>query len=100
MEGIDEFYDDDGVAIWEFGHHKFDGYEDIPAASDGDYPPWIQSSMHEFIPRQLLERFGSRQSSAINGYFWFIGEDRAEELLNAIRGEGYSVAPGGDLKFF
>lgn len=100
LRDIADFYDDDGVAIWEFNHHAFNGYEDIPAASDGDYPAWLQERLQDYIPSDLLERYGKRTSSAVGEYFWYIDECDVLNLLAALRQRGYSVSPEDNLWFF
>lgn len=100
LRDVADFYDDDGVAIWEFGNHAFNGYVDIPAASDGDYPPWLQENLHEYVPSDLIRRYGKRTESAKSGYFWYISEDSTSGLLSALRERGYSVSRDDALKFF
>lgn len=48
---------------------EFSG-EMLPGWSDGDFPPWLQPEMSRLIPEPLLERFGKRESTPLNGSFW------------------------------
>lgn len=99
LRDIAEFYDDDGVPIWEFGHHEFDGYNDIPAVPDGDYPPWLQKSLDDFIPLEVLTRFGKRKASARNGYFWCLPSENLPQISEVLEARGYTITSGADLRF-
>lgn len=78
----------------------FEGYEDIPAASDGDYPPWLQQQLADVLPAIILDRFAEQKSSAVNGLYWHIDWDKADQVAEALRELGLKVSPADELKFF
>lgn len=67
--------------------------------TDGDYPPWLQSEMESLIPRDVLELHATRQSTFLNGDFWFIPEAQMELMAEALRQRGLDVERVDDLPF-
>jgi hypothetical protein len=72
----------------------------VPGFSDGDYPPWLATEQHRFLPEDVLKAFGTRETSPINGLFWSINAEKLEEVLGALRARGYEVVERQDLKFW
>lgn len=73
--------------------------ESVNGFSDGDYPPWLQAEMGWTIPHDILERFGTRQSTFLNGDYWHIPEDQMEPMANALRERGFEVVSADGLFF-
>lgn len=73
--------------------------DEIGGYSDGDYPPWLQSEMDRFLPRDLLEKFGVLSLSALNGSFWHVPEEQMEPMANELRELGFEVVKAQDLHF-
>ena len=67
-------------------------YDDIPGASDGDYPEWLQQTQLEWFPQDLTEKYGGQvTSSVLNGPFLELPADKAEEIADALRLRGHTV---------
>ena len=59
----------------------------VPGLRDGDYPPWLQKEMDWVLPSEVIERFGRRLQTAINGvYLHFDEEYRAPDRRDAHAG--------------
>ena len=71
----------------------------LPGRPDGDYPPWLQQEMERVLPRTLLERFGNRQHTSVNGSFWLIAEENLEGMCAALRALGWELECAQDLPF-
>jgi hypothetical protein len=82
--------DDPNRLQWERARTPFDPSA-IPGFNDGDYPRWAQQRIDDVLPADLLATFAEKQSSVHNGAFWFIPNDRAEALAEALRARGYRV---------
>jgi hypothetical protein len=81
-------------------HKPFSGYDDIPAAADGDYPPWLQQRLDDVLPQSILDRFAEQKSSQVNGRYWHIDAAKADEVAEALRTLGFEVRRAGELSFF
>lgn len=75
---------------------KFDG---LWLTEEGDYPDWLQSEMDFTIPRDILEWFGERADTFLNGSYWDIPEKNIEPMAEALRARGYIVEAAPDLPF-
>lgn len=42
----------------------------IPGFDDGDYPEWPAQEMLEWMPADIVSRFGQGVNSVLNGEFW------------------------------
>jgi hypothetical protein len=73
--------------------------EQVGGFSDGDYPPWLQTEMGGTIPRDILERFGTRQSAFLNGDYWHIPQGQMEPMADALRQRGFEVVQAQELHF-
>jgi hypothetical protein len=73
--------------------------EKVPGWTDGDYPPWLQQRMDEFLPEEVLEKFGNRSDTFLNGDFWFL--DPADEggICAMLRSLGWEVERAQELPF-
>jgi hypothetical protein len=97
-DGEDDEADEDRPR-WEDACAPFSA-EEIPGFSDGDYPPWLQQCLDEVLPAEVLAQYAERKSSIFNGDFWFIPNERADEVAEALRQRGYEVEEAGFLRFF
>ena len=73
--------------------------ESLPGWSDGDYPPWLQQEMEKVVPRTVLERFGTRGDTFLNGSFWLIPADNLDEICTALKALGWELERAQDLPF-
>ena len=65
--------------------------EQVPGYSDGDYPPWLQQEMINVLPVEILSRFGTRESTFLNGSYWAILNSAREDLCNALEEAGFDL---------
>jgi hypothetical protein len=77
-----------------FNADKISGY------SDGDYPPWLQPMMDQWIPRDLLTKYGSLAASVLNGNYWVIPASNVAGMVEDLRLQGFVVTERPDLKFY
>ncbi|MCA2997682.1 MAG: hypothetical protein ING75_03675 [Rhodocyclaceae bacterium] len=73
--------------------------EQVPGVSDGDYPPWLQAEMETVLPLDILERFGERKSTYLNGDYWFIPSENKDAVVEALAGMGIWAEEAIDLEF-
>jgi hypothetical protein len=71
-----------------------------PAYSDGDYPQWLQKDLDLYLPRQVLEQFATQEHTMLNGMFWEIPAKNEEQMIDALKKHGYSVAKAQHLNFW
>lgn len=74
--------------------------ECIPGFCDGDYPRWIAGEQQRYVSRDILQAFGKREYTMLNGPCWRIDESRREEVLAALRAEGHELVERDDLEFY
>jgi hypothetical protein len=91
------FYDEQGEPRPK-GTDDFTG-EMLPGWSDGDYPPWLQCEMSELIPQAILERFGRKESTFLNGSFWWIPPEAADAICSRLSMEGFETEHAPTLPF-
>ena len=74
--------------------------EDICGAfCEGDYPAWLQQDQDRWLPNEILERWGKKQSSGINGSFWIIDPAQEQEIVQRLSELGITARQRGDLRF-
>jgi len=73
--------------------------DSIYGHAEGDYPPWLQPRMDEWLPLDLLRKYAKREGSTINGDYWHIPEAKASALARELRSRGYKVTKKPDLEF-
>ena len=78
-------------------NEEFDG---TWLTEEGDYPDWLQPEMDYTIPRDILERFGGRADTFLNGSYWHIPKRNMEPMAEALRARGYIVEAAPDLPFW
>lgn len=100
LKSSEEYEQDDEPPVWEFASHKFNGYDDIPAASDGYYPPWLQQMMSRFVPLDVLERFGSEKCSVHNGAYWHIDSEHVDGIVARLTERGFTVECADHLHLY
>lgn len=73
--------------------------ESLPGWSDGDYPPWLQTEMDDILPESVLEQFGKRVTTVLNGDFWLIPENNLVAICAALEALGWELECAQDLQF-
>lgn len=90
-------FDDDGeprpCASDKFSAECVHGY------ADGDYPTWLQPQMAQWIPEELLRKYGSWELTTLNGPYWAIPGSNTPQLVDELRKIGYTVTERSDLDF-
>lgn len=81
------------------GSDDFSG-EMLPGWSDGDFPPWLQPEMSQLIPVAVLERFGKRLSTPVNGSYWSIPPEAAESMRAELSAMGWKIEHAPDMPFW
>ena len=77
----------------------FNPAEICGAFCEGDYPAWLQQDQDRWLPNEILERWGKRESSVINGSFWIIDPAQEQEIVQRLSELGITARQRGDLRF-
>ena len=73
--------------------------ESAPGWEEGDCPPWLQREMDRVVPQSLLQKFGERTDTFLNGSFWTIRQENVEAMCAALVALGWKVTHAPDLNF-
>jgi hypothetical protein len=76
--------DEPPLAEGPFESSQISGFE------DGDWPAWPAQEMLGWMPKEIQERFGTRETSNFNGDFLAIAPARAAEVAQALDALGFS----------
>jgi hypothetical protein len=90
----------DDIPRWDLDETPFNGFGDMPGVSDGDYPPWLQQAQDKILPADILKNFAKLKDSVLNGSFWQIDEDKADQVAAVLRARGYMVERADNLQFW
>jgi hypothetical protein len=81
---------------WIFGYDFFISY----SHSDGlGYPEWLQTRMEQFLPADILAKFGEPVATRLNGDYIHIDPSSEKRFVLALRKRGYKVHRRDDLFF-
>lgn len=72
----------------------------LPGYNDGDYPDWLQARADKFLPRDVLERFGVRETTVLNGNFWRLDPKDESGIVAMLATRGIEAVKREDLRFF
>lgn len=72
--------------------------DDVPGYADGDYPEWLQQTMLQWFPAELIPTYGQRMDSVLNGEFLQLPAHVADEVADLLRQRGHAVTRS-DLRF-
>ena len=91
-------------AFGKWGQPRPDGTEPfspelVPGWAYGDYPPWLQREMHDVLPAPVLEMYGQRKSTFMNGNFWYISEENLVDVCAVLEAPGWELERTQDLEF-
>ena len=70
------------------------------AFCEGDYPAWLQQDQDRWLPNEILERWGKKESSGINGSFWIIAPAQEQEIVHRLSEHEIPARQRGDLCFY
>jgi len=74
--------------------------ECVPGFCDGDYPRWIAGEQERYVSIDILQAFGKREYTVLNGPCWRIDQSRRGEVLAALQAEGHELVERDDLEFY
>ena len=60
-----------------------------PAYFDGDWPGWPEQLMFDFMPDEIVEKYGRSPGSVFNGHYLVLRMSDAEEILKALERDGF-----------
>lgn len=73
----------------------------LPAYCDGDYPPWLQKNLEDYLPGPILRNLGGAyQASIANGGYWAIPQTSRSKLIAQLMRHGYRPVRRQDLTFW
>jgi len=70
-----------------------------PAFLEGDYPDWLQTDQDIWVPEEILERWGTVETSMLNGNFWVIDPEQEQEIVGELGKLGILAERRDDLRF-
>ena len=71
-----------------------------PQYFDGDYPQWLQKQQEYWVPKDILERWGRKDPTMLNGDFWMLETQYEAEILMQLKNKGLEVVKRDDLFFY
>jgi len=92
--------DEDPDDLQEPDDASEDPAERISGFSEGDYPIWLQTLQHTYLPADICDQYGVSKSSVHNGNFWSFDPANAGVIVNALQLKGYEVIRRDDLTFW
>lgn len=69
----------------------------IPGYEEGDWPSWPAQDMLHWIPKDVQERFGSAEPSAISGDSLLLPPEKEDEIVSAMEAHGYACSSNDTL---
>jgi hypothetical protein len=70
----------------------FDPDRDLSSYADGDFPPAPQLLMMEYLPNDVIEKFGNVYDTNFNGTFVDFDKDQQTEIVSALEKRGFSCS--------
>lgn len=64
----------------------------IPGYGDGDWPEWLHQDALDWMPSDLIERYGSVEDSVLNGRMLEIDASVGDDVARELEGRGFSCA--------
>ena len=71
-----------------------------PQYFDGDYPQWLQKQQEYWVPRDILERWGRKDTTMLNGEVWMLETQYEAVILMQLKNKGLEVVKRDDLFFY
>jgi hypothetical protein len=75
----------------------FDADRDLGSYADGDFPPAPQLLMMEYLPSDVVEKFGNVYETNFNGTFVDFAKDQLPGVLAALKKNGFSCTEDQEL---
>lgn len=70
-----------------------------PAYLEGDYPDWLQARQDRWIPKEILDQWGSLEASVLNGPFWILDPQKEQQIVSELGERGIGAQRRDDLLF-
>ena len=70
-----------------------------PHYFDGDYPQWLQKQQEYWVPKDILERWGRKDTTVLNSDFWILETQYEAEIINELKYRDLEVMKRDDLFF-
>ncbi len=70
---------------------KFDASV-IPGYGDGDWPEWLHQYALDWMPSELIERYGSVEDSVLNGRMLEMDASVGDDVARELERRGFSCA--------
>lgn len=69
----------------------FDVDSDVPQAADGDWPPSLFLLMNSYVPSEILDDWGAREMTVLNGEFAYLDPAHRVEVVAELTRAGFAV---------
>jgi hypothetical protein len=100
VENLSWNAEDDDVVEPPSKNEPFDPISCVRGFEEGDYPTWLQAKMDCVIPYEVLRKFGTRETTFLNGSYWGISSACEAEIVSELHHLGYVVQRRNDLMFY
>jgi len=71
--------------------------DQIAGLSDGNYPQFLQQEMEYYLPDEVLNRYGTLETTMHNGFYWMIPRENARDMIRELEESGFRVESGSKL---
>ena len=71
-----------------------------PQYLDGDYPQWLQKQQEYWVPKDILERWGRKDTTMLNGDFWILETQYEVKIIKELQNSDLKVLKSDDLFFY
>jgi hypothetical protein len=75
----------------------FAPFDDIPSVADGDFPPSVHFLMNQLLPSEIVEKYGERYETILNGTFARFAPEVARDLVKDMRDRGFDLEENTQL---
>ena len=96
-EIIHDSFDDAGEPRPK-GSDRFEG-EMVAGWCDGDYPAWLQSEMGDVLPSEVLQQYGTLETTFINGCYWHLPPENCDAICDSLKVLGWELERAQNLFF-
>ena len=69
----------------------------VPSLGDGDFPEWPVAHQEAWMPAPVVERFGRREPTALQGDVTTFSADAEHDIVAALQEAGFTVRRDDDL---
>ena len=71
---------------WPLARERYDFTDFL---SDGDWPDWPAQMMLKWVPQDIMDQYGKRVSSVLNGFFLEFPAAKRNEIVAAFQAKGF-----------